>query len=81
MKVQEAIKHLQDNYELDQEICLIIWGAEDVTIRAEDLGVEVAPELVDEIIASIERSHDATIGVTWDTIDAAIFDQGVIPDY
>ena len=59
----------------DQHVCAIIWSEEDVLARAKELGYVCSQEQAGDIIDEIDRRQDATIGVTWDTIDV------YLPDY
>lgn len=77
MKVKEAITFLQD-YDPEEEICMILWTRSDVSMwhymLAEDQAncKDLTPDDIDEILSLIEREHDAEVGVSWDTIDDAI---------
>jgi len=68
--VKDAIKHLQ-TYKLSDVIALIIWQADDVIERAKERGIKITKKQAEEIIEEIDGNHDATMGVTWDTIDEA----------
>lgn len=52
----------------------VTWSVDDFTKRAEDLSGETwefiyNKNLFQEALESMIRQHDATIGITWDTID------------
>lgn len=70
MLVKTLIKHLQDYYELEDEICSIIWTKEDIVDRAKDQGNKVpSKERLSEIINLMDKNHDCNYGITWETID------------
>lgn len=68
MKVKEAINHLE-NYNPDEEICLIIWTGDDVKAIAKEKGMELTDKQITEAVSTLERRHDASIGISWDVID------------
>lgn len=51
----------------DRKQIAIVWSVEDVQ--------EVRPDLTDEqaweVLQAVERQHDATIGITWLTLECA----------
>jgi hypothetical protein len=51
---------------------MISWTTQDVIGRAEELKKKLSQKQLAEVVDSIERLHDATIGVNWDVIDEAI---------
>lgn len=48
------------------------WCADDVMQRASQMEVKITQREAEEIIDSVAHNHDATIGVSWDTIEWAI---------
>lgn len=68
MKVKEAIEHL-NNYNPEEEICLIIWTGDDVRTIANQNKKRLSNKRINEIVSELERRHDASIGVNWDTIE------------
>ena len=46
----------------------IVWCAEDVLVKADEIGIELTGEQVSDVLGYVERKHDASIGVNWDTI-------------
>lgn len=52
----------------------IVWGIDDVTEQAKHSKVRLTKEQKRAVLQRILNKHDATQGVTWDTIDAAIDD-------
>jgi len=72
--VKELIEHLQNSYKLEDVVAVAIWTRDDVLKRAKERGLTISPEEADEIIDRIDRRQEATLGITWDTIDAYIDD-------
>ena len=51
----------------------IVWHIDDVKARSSALGHGCITDiLASKILQDIKRTHDASIGVTWDTIDAYV---------
>ena len=74
MKVSELIAHLQTHYSPEDYICAPIWQAGDVQQVAEDM---LAPKSLNDdqisaVLNSMEKNHDACLGITWETIECAI---------
>lgn len=64
-----SIKMLQGYAKNNKATCVLIWVAEDVLSRAEDLDIKCAEAEANDILEYMERKQDAEHGVTWDTID------------
>jgi len=73
--VRRAIEHLRGYKPLDH-VCMILWSPDDVIERAKerDPPLELTKEEADEIIDMMEDDHDASNGVSWDTIDCYLDD-------
>jgi hypothetical protein len=52
----------------------ITWSAEDVLETAQEIGYDLSEDHCVEILDSVQYNHDATLGVTWDTLKFAIRD-------
>lgn len=52
----------------------IKWTVYDVLQRAGELNIPLSEKEAQIILKNISKLHDATIGVNWDVIDAAILD-------
>ena len=52
----------------------IIWSTEDVLHQAKEKGVKLTEDEANEILLHMERKHDATIGISWETIDCHLDD-------
>jgi len=59
---------------IEGHVAVAIWSREDVIGRAKEKGITLTDKETDEILDDIDRHHDATLGITWDTIDCAIDD-------
>lgn len=55
----------------------IIWCDADVLERADELEITLSKEEVSNVLFILKKKHDATLGLSWDTIDYAI---GIIVD-
>lgn len=67
--VKELILHLQKNYKPNEHVAAAIWAVDDVMERAKERKLSVTKHQAEEIIDTIEHRQDATIGITWITID------------
>lgn len=56
---------------LPDEIC-IKWHIEDVIEEAEEDEIKLTKNEARKILQEVLRHHDCTIGITWDTLNAAI---------
>jgi len=52
----------------------LVWSIEDVLGYAKEQGIALTDDEAMEILQAIERKHDASIGVSWSTIDEEIND-------
>jgi len=68
--VRDVIKHLSDNYQLDDYIATAIWCEEDIIGRARQRGKVVTRQQAQRILDTIERKQDCELGISWLTIDA-----------
>ncbi len=50
----------------------IEWCYQDVKHVADEMKVDITDEEVGKVLEFVRSKHDATIGVTWDTIEYAI---------
>lgn len=74
MTIREAIKHLAESYQPDEPCCLILWTSEDVRGVADSMGKKITDEQVADVLEHIEHHHDASLGVTWLTLEMAVDD-------
>lgn len=70
--VREWIEHLKRHYKPDDVIAAIVWQVDDILSRAKERKIEVTKEQAEEILRRLENHHDATLGITWETIDYRI---------
>ena len=69
--VKEVIEHLQsDSFKPDDVVAVAIWQVEDVLERAKENKMKITKKQAEEIIDRIDRKQDASLGISWDTIDA-----------
>ena len=47
----------------------ILWGRDDVIGQTANNDVNLTDDEIDEVLYCLSIKHDATIGVSWDTID------------
>ena len=69
--IEEAVKRLRS---LEGEVALIVWTESDVLERAKERGIKIGQEAVRDIIDRMDRKQDASLGITWDTIDCYLDD-------
>ena len=74
MRVSELITRLQTYYSPDEQVCAPIWQAGDVQQVADDMEIStpLSGSQIAGVLNSMERNHDACIGITWETIQCAI---------
>lgn len=67
---KKAIKKALEILE-DEDRIFISWCVDDILMRSEELEVKpkVSKKKAREILKEMEKNHDATLGITWDTID------------
>ena len=66
--VSNVIEHLK-GYQPDEHIATAIWCEEDVLGRAQERGKRVTREQAQNILDTIDRKWDATIGISWVELD------------
>jgi len=69
---EETLKDL--DYYKGQEVCVIMWGEEDVIARAKELYETCTHKQAKEVIRRIKRNHDCNNGISWETLDIALDD-------
>ena len=74
MTIKEFIKHLVDNYNLNDSISYNIWSMGDVEAAADDIGVELTEDEKIEIIDRVEKYKSVEVGTNWDVIISHIRD-------
>ncbi|MBC8276115.1 MAG: hypothetical protein H8E40_14260 [Chloroflexi bacterium] len=64
--IREAIE-LLGGFE-NQHVAVAIWCEDDVLELAKEKGIKCSRKRAREIIDKVDRKHDATMGISWDTI-------------
>ncbi len=67
--VKDFIADLTNYYDPEDQIAISIWQTGDIVGRAKDRGMSVSQATAEDIIGKIHSNHDASIGISWDTID------------
>ncbi|MBI1384718.1 MAG: hypothetical protein GC150_07405 [Rhizobiales bacterium] len=67
--VRDLIAHLERNFDPDARIAVALWQLADVRSRAEARGLAVSDATAVRIIERMDANHDATLGITWETVD------------
>lgn len=67
--VEEAMAILED-----KNFIFIEWQRDDITMRAEELGIELNEDQIWDILSCLQSNHDASVGINWDVIDYWIDD-------
>jgi len=68
-EMREVIDKLNRLYSPDDHVAVVIWTQEDVVERANERNMTISPAEAQEILDLMDRKHDCSIGITWDTID------------
>lgn len=71
---KELIEHLQKSFEPDDLLAVAVWQTDDVLTRAKERNMKITSEQAEGIIRQIDRRQDATLGISWDTIDCYLDD-------
>lgn len=53
---------------------VITWCIEDIISRAKELDITINKEEAKDVLLELARSHDCSIGITWEVIDTILFD-------
>jgi len=72
--VAEVIKHLEDNYSMDEHIAAPIWCKEDVLGVSYGMGKNITRAQAQQILDHMDSHHDCELGITWDTVRSEIED-------
>jgi hypothetical protein len=63
----EHIKSLKGEF-INGNAIAIIWTTEDVLTESENIDTEISEEEAQEVLGILDRTHDAMMGISWDTI-------------
>ena len=61
-----------DSTDNNPDVITISWHVDDVLGRGKESETPLTIEQARDILANIDRYHDATIGINWDVIDIHI---------
>ncbi len=50
----------------------VSWCDQDVEHKASEMGIELTKQEVSDVLSELERRHDATVGISWTTIECII---------
>ena len=67
----EHIKSLKEEF-INGDAIAIIWTTEDVLTESENIDTEISEEEAQEVLGILDRTHDAMMGISWDTISCHI---------
>ena len=70
---QKAVAALDSHF---QDRACIFWGVDDVHTAAATIGRTLSDDDAREVLALVERKHDASVGVTWETLELYAGDFG-----
>jgi len=76
--IQKLIEHLS-TYPKDAVVAYALWGADDVIQRASERGLLCSKEQAEEIIDRVDRKQDASLGISWATLDCYIDEANLQP--
>ena len=74
MLQEKAIEYFQTLHKKGEHLCVIVWQADDVIGQANERGVKCSKKEADAILEAMERQHDASYGISWETINTHIDD-------
>ena len=72
--IEGAAKHLMSLGEPTDIVAIVIWTEGDVLGKAKERGIVLTKEQAGEILDRIDHKQDASIGISWDTIDVYLND-------
>ncbi len=72
--IEGAVKHLMSLGEPTDIVAMTIWTEDDVLGKAKERGIALAKEQAGEILDRMDHKQDASIGISWDTIDVYLND-------
>lgn len=58
--------------DVDKNTIAICWGVEDVQRQATIRGLKLSKKECQQVLERVLDTHDATLGVSWDTLDDII---------
>ena len=70
--VKELKRHLDTFYPDDEVIAYDLWLKGDVADLARQLNIEITEEQVTNVLESMNRQKDSSIGMNWDVVETHI---------
>jgi hypothetical protein len=64
----------EDHEKPEDVVAVAIWQVDDVLGQAKEKRIKITRKQAEEIIERIDRRQDASLGISWDTIDAYLDD-------
>jgi hypothetical protein len=58
--------------DVDKSTIAICWGVEDAARVAKKRGLKLTKKECQKVLEMVLQTHDATLGVSWDTLDDVI---------
>lgn len=71
MKIKDLMNHLKQ-YDPELDCAYSLWIPDDVIETAQNLGVNISNEQIEEVLYIVNESHDANYGISWQTLEYAI---------
>jgi len=65
---------MKNSYKPEDIVAVAIWQVDDVLGQAKETGIKITRKQAEEIIERIDRRQDASLGISWDTINAYLDD-------
>jgi hypothetical protein len=72
--IEGAVEHLRGLGEPTDIVAMAIWTEVDVLGMAKERGIVLTKEQAGEILDRMDHKQDASMGISWDTIDAYLND-------
>lgn len=73
----EHLERLKEHI-INGNVITIIWSVEDVLYLAEENNCILTRPQAQEVLASVERGHDAEFGISWETLRYHIDDMQMV---
>lgn len=70
--VSDALDFIRNKAVDREDYALAVWYIDDVLDLAREWGKKLTKKQAREVISLVDRKQDATIGISWDTLDAWI---------
>lgn len=67
--VKDLIARLKANYHPNEHVAAGIWQTDDILARTKDRQMHVDRDVAVQIVEQMANNHDASVGISWDTVD------------